>query len=106
MTIFNTKSVGIIKVITPPNNKKMYYGYDKVVRGNGGAKMSVISSASGASCWRGLDYYKNNKIINLKKINDYEYTSTAIGTNNYNIYLDVSHPRKSTCTCPLAMEKE
>ena len=45
--------------------------------------MSVTSLASGASCWRGLDYYKKNKIINLKKINDYEYTSTVIGTNNY-----------------------
>ena len=94
-----------LKVITPPNNKKMDYDYGKVVRGNGGVKMSVISSASGASCWRGLDYYKKNKIINLKKINDYEYTSVAIGTNNYNIYLDVSHPRKSTCTCPLANGK-
>ena len=67
--------------------------------------MGIISLASGASCWRGLDYYKKNKIINLKKINDYEYTSTAIGTNNYNVYLDVSHPRRSTCNCPLANGK-
>lgn len=67
--------------------------------------MSIISSASGASCWRGLDYYKNKKIINLKKINDHEYISTAIGTSDYNIYLDVSHPRRSTCTCPLAYGK-
>lgn len=29
--------------------------------------MGIISSASGASCWRGLDYYKNKKIKNLKK---------------------------------------
>ena len=67
--------------------------------------MGIISLASGASCWRGLDYYKKNKIINLKKITDYEYTSAAIGTNNYNIYLDVSHPRRSTCTCPLSNGK-
>lgn len=67
--------------------------------------MGIISLASGASCWRGLDYYKKNKIINLKRINDYEYTSTAIGTNNYDIYLDVSHPRRSTCNCPLANGK-
>ncbi len=67
--------------------------------------MGINSLASGASCWRGLDYYKNKKIKNLTKINDYEYTSTAIGTNNYNIYLDVSHPRKSICTCPLAKGK-
>lgn len=75
---------------------------DQMKRGN---KMGIVSSASGASCWRGLDYYKNKKIKNLKKINDYEFTSTAIGTNNYDIYLDVSHPRRSTCTCPLATGK-
>ena len=67
--------------------------------------MSIISSASGTSCWRGLDYYKNKKIRNLKKINDYEFTSIAIGTDNYDIYLDALHPRKSTCTCPLANGK-
>lgn len=67
--------------------------------------MSVISLASGSSCWRGLDYYKNNKISNLKKINNYEFTSTVVGTNNYDVYLDVSHPRRSTCTCPLANGK-
>ena len=53
----------------------------------------------------GLDYYKNKRIKNLKRISDYEFTSTAIGTNNYDIYLDVSHPKKSTCTCPLANGK-
>lgn len=75
---------------------------DQMKRGN---KMGIVSSASGASCWRGLDYYKNKKIKNLKKINDYEFTSTAIGTNNYDIYLDVSHPKRSTYTCPLATGK-
>lgn len=64
--------------------------------------MSVISLASGSSCWRGLDYYKEKKITNLNKINDTEFTSTALGNDNYNVYLDVSHPRRSTCTCPLA----
>ncbi len=67
--------------------------------------MSIISVASGSSCWRGLDYYKNKKITNLKKINDYEFIGTAIGNSNYNIYLNMSHPRKSTCTCPLANGK-
>lgn len=67
--------------------------------------MSIISLASVSSCWRGLDYYKNKKITNIKKINDFEYTSKAIGTNNYNVYLDISHPRKSTCDCPLANGK-
>ena len=67
--------------------------------------MSVISSASGASCWRGLDYYKKNKISNLKKITDTEYTSKVIGTETYNVYLNIEHSRKSTCNCPLANGK-
>lgn len=67
--------------------------------------MSIISSASVASCWRGLDYYKKNKINNLKKLNDFEYTSKVIGSETYNVYLDVSHPRRSTCNCPLANGK-
>ena len=67
--------------------------------------MSVISLASGSSCWRGLDYYKEKRIINLNRINDTEFTSTALGNGNYNVYLDVSHPRRSTCTCPLANGK-
>ena len=67
--------------------------------------MSIISSASGSSCWRGLDYYKKNKINDLKKINDFEYISKVNGTETYNIYLDILHPRKSTCDCPLANGK-
>lgn len=67
--------------------------------------MGVISLASGNSCWRGLDYFKNKKVIKLKKINDNEYTSVINGTNNYNVYLNIEHPRKSTCDCPLANGK-
>ena len=67
--------------------------------------MGVISSASGSSCWRGLDYYKKNKVTNLKKINDNEYMSNVVGSETYTIYLNVEHARKSTCTCPLANGK-
>lgn len=67
--------------------------------------MSIISSASSSSCWRGLDYYKKSKINNLKKLNDFEYTSKVIGSETYNVYLDVYHPRRSTCNCPLANGK-
>ena len=68
--------------------------------------MSIISSASSSSSWRGLDYYKKNKIKNLKKLNDFEYTSKVIGSETYSVYLDVSHPRRSTCNCPLANGKK
>ena len=67
--------------------------------------MSIITIASGSSCWKGLDYYKSKKIKNLKKLNNNEYTSIASGNKDYNVYLNIEHPRKSTCNCPLANGK-
>ncbi len=68
--------------------------------------MGIIALASGNSCWRGLDYFKNKKVIKLNKINDNEYASIVNGTNNYNVYLNIEHPRKSTCNCPFAKGKK
>ncbi len=68
--------------------------------------MGIISSASGSSCWRGLDYYKSKKIKNIKKINDNEYTSIVSGNKDYNVHLNLEHPRKSSCDCPLASGKK
>ena len=67
--------------------------------------MGIIALASGSSCWRGLDYYKSKKVTKLNKIYENEYSSVVKGTNNYNVYLDIEHPRKSTCDCPLANGK-
>ena len=67
--------------------------------------MGIISLASGSSCWRGLDYYNNKKVIELNKINENEYESVVKGTKNYKVHLDIEHPRKSTCDCPLANGK-
>ena len=57
------------------------------------------------ACWRGLDYYKSKKVKNIKKLNNNEYTSIVSGTKYYNVYLNLEHPRKSSCTCPLANGK-
>ncbi len=67
--------------------------------------MGIISCASASACWRGLDYYKRKKIKNIEKINNNEYTSIVSGNENYHIYLNLEHPRRSTCTCPLANGK-
>ena len=67
--------------------------------------MGIISVASGTSCWKGLEYYKNNKIKNINKVSDTEYTSAAFGTKEYSVYLNLKNPRKSTCNCPLANGK-
>ena len=70
-----------------------------------GKVVRIISLASGNSCWRGLDYYKNKKVIELNKIDGNEYTSVVKGTQNYNVHLDIEHPRKSVCDCPFANGK-
>ena len=41
----------------------------------------------------------------MRKINGKEYISIVNGTKNYNVYLNLEHPRKSTCDCPLAKGK-
>lgn len=67
--------------------------------------MGIISLASGSSCWSGLNYYKEKRVVELNKINENEYSSIVKGTNNYNVHLDIEHPRKSSCNCPLANGK-
>lgn len=67
--------------------------------------MGVIECASGSSCWRGLEYYKKKRIININKINVNEFCSEVIGNGNYNVYLNIKNPRKSTCNCPHANGK-
>ncbi len=64
--------------------------------------MGIISLASANSCWRGLDYYKRNNVVKVNKINEFEYSSIVKGSKNYKVYLNIKHPRKSTCECPLA----
>ena len=49
--------------------------------------MGIISCASGSSCWRGLDYYKNNKVKKLfeeeyEKYQNKEYENTIKYINN------------------------
>lgn len=66
--------------------------------------MGLIECASGASVWRGYDYYNKKKVKNLKENDVGVFTADVIGTENtpYKVKIDVAHPRKSTCNCPHA----
>ena len=64
--------------------------------------MGIIDLASRASSWRGLEYYKTNRVAKIEKINDNEYKSNVSGSKKYEVYLNIEHARKSTCNCPLA----
>ena len=66
--------------------------------------MGLIECTSGASLWRGYDYYKEKKVKNLQKISDTQYRAEVAGTtsNPYKVLIDIAHPRTSKCNCPHA----
>ena len=70
--------------------------------------MGLIDIASSKSVWRGLDYYKQNKVISFDQNSDgtYEGEVKGSGKDNYHVHLDMIHPRSSTCNCPLANGKK
>ena len=66
--------------------------------------MGLKECASWASVCRGYDYYKEDKVLELKQESETIFTSLVKGSNNarYNVYIDIEHPRKSKCDCPHA----
>lgn len=69
--------------------------------------MGILNIASGNSTWRGLDYYKEKKVSNYKKLSDYVYEGIINGSDNqkYNVLMDIEHPRNSKCNCAFAKDK-
>lgn len=69
--------------------------------------MGLLECASAASIWRGYDYFKDKKVLNLTKMEDGVFTATALGSSNktYRLELNIHHPRKSKCSCPHANGK-
>ena len=66
--------------------------------------MGIIDLASHKSVWRGIEYYKQNKVRFCVENDDgtYEGEVRGSGKETYHVHLDMSHPRKSKCDCPLA----
>ena len=69
--------------------------------------MGIIDLAGHKSVWRGMEYYKQNKVKFCKENADGTYDGEVEGSGNetYRVHLDMSHPRKSKCNCPLANGK-
>lgn len=56
--------------------------------------MEIYRSASLQSQFRGLDYFKEKKVIYLKKINDSEYNGQVKGNNKiYDVFINIEHPK-------------
>ena len=66
--------------------------------------MSIMSSASGASLWRGYEYYKAKKVKSFKKLSDDEYEGFVSGSRKepYRVKINTAHIRQSKCNCPHA----
>ena len=66
--------------------------------------MGLLECASGASVWRGYDYYKEKKVLGIEKIGDGIYSANVSGSGSkpYTVELHMDHPRKSKCNCPHA----
>lgn len=66
--------------------------------------MGLLECASGASVWRGYDYYKEKKVVALEEIGTNIFSAKVSGNSSapYSVELHVDHPRKSKCNCPHA----
>lgn len=66
--------------------------------------MGLLQCASGASAWRGYEYYAEQRVTNLSKIHDHIFTATVTGRERTARHVEVhlDHPRRSKCTCPHA----
>lgn len=66
--------------------------------------MGLLECASGASLWRGYDYFKANKVLSIKKSDENSFYAEVSGNSDkpYSVELHIDHPRKSKCSCPHA----
>lgn len=66
--------------------------------------MGLLECASYKSIFRGYDYYKGKHVLNLVQITQDQYSAAVTGTapSPYEVLIDLSHPRKSKCSCPHA----
>lgn len=66
--------------------------------------MSIITSASGKSVYRGYEYFVADKVLSYNKINDFEYEGAVEGSAQvpYMVHINLSKVRSSTCDCPFA----
>lgn len=67
--------------------------------------MGLLNLASGISVWRGYEYYQiPKKVTAIQKCSETEFKGTVSGSNGeqYEVFIDIAHPRKSHCSCPHA----
>lgn len=68
--------------------------------------MQFIKGTSNASIWRGLDYYREGKVLSCKKVSESRFEGSVQGNakDPYEVTINLEHPKKSKCTCPRAKD--
>lgn len=66
--------------------------------------MGLLDLASYKSVWRGYEYYEQKHITaHIKESDTYiKGIVRGSGQKHYEVFIDLEHPRKSKCNCPLA----
>ncbi len=66
--------------------------------------MSLLTTASGKSVYRGYEYYIEDKVLTCNQISDIEYEGTVKGSAQkpYAVHLNLKKPKTSMCDCPFA----
>lgn len=66
--------------------------------------MSIRTLASGASAWRGYEYYTEKKVLSITQTGEDEYSGQVAGTapSPYRVKINTAHVRQSKCNCPHA----
>lgn len=66
--------------------------------------MSLLSSSSMESRWRGYEYFRAERVQKLEDLGDMRFKALVSGsrTEPYTVVIDLEHIRQSSCTCPHA----
>ena len=66
--------------------------------------MGILSLASGKSLDRGYHYFIYQKVLSFSQKDENCYCGTVSGSNHseYEVEVNIAHPRKSHCNCPHA----
>ena len=66
--------------------------------------MSILTAASSKSAWRGYEYFIEDKVQFVKKLDDIHFVGAVTGSEAepYAVTIDIAHPKRSTCDCPFA----
>ena len=64
--------------------------------------MGLLECTSSASLWRGYDYFKEKRVLQVTETNDACFKALVSGNSDtpYQVEINIANPRKSTCNCP------